>query len=107
MQHVSRYLAPGVANSPQPKPVSARAIDRLTRRNPNPTTGEAHYHLGLSLRYLGKVQRPTMFVYKATWNAARRGPGAFRLGGDRQRTRFHFEALAHVEEALRHDVEIQ
>ncbi|PIO98183.1 DUF5107 domain-containing protein [Pleomorphomonas carboxyditropha] len=82
-----------------------QAIERLTRRNPNPPTGEAHYHLGLALRYLGRPAAAYDALYKATWNAAWRGPAHLALA-EIDGTRGAFaEALDHVEESLRHDVE--
>ncbi|HEY4379067.1 MAG TPA: DUF5107 domain-containing protein [Acidobacteriaceae bacterium] len=51
------------------------AIARLTRRNPNPYDGEAHYQLGLTLRYQRRFDEAYAAFYKATWNAAWQGPG--------------------------------
>ena len=45
-----------------------RAIEHLTRRNPNPYDGEPHYHLGLTLHYLGRDDEAYGAFYKATWN---------------------------------------
>ena len=82
-----------------------QAIERLTRRNPNPPTGEAHYHLGLTLRHLGRLDAAYDALYKATWNAAWRGPAHLALA-EIDGTRGTFvDALDHVEEALRHDIE--
>ncbi|MCM5552269.1 DUF5107 domain-containing protein [Pleomorphomonas sp. NRK KF1] len=82
-----------------------KAIERLTRRNPNPSTGEAHYHLGIALRHLGQIDAAYDALYKATWNAAWRGPAHLALA-EIDGTRGAFvDALNHVEEALRHDVE--
>ncbi len=47
-----------------------RAIERLTLRNPNPCDGEAHYNLGLTLRYLGRDQEAYAAFCKAAWNQA-------------------------------------
>jgi hypothetical protein len=47
-----------------------KAIERLTQRNPNPRDGEAHYNLGLCLRYLGRDGEAYDTLYKATWNQA-------------------------------------
>lgn len=82
-----------------------KAIERLTRRNPNPPTGEAHYHLGLTLRYLGKPDAAYDALYKATWNAAWRGPAHLALAEIDGTRGALGDALGHVEEALRHDVE--
>ncbi|MCM5560170.1 DUF5107 domain-containing protein [Pleomorphomonas sp. JP5] len=82
-----------------------KAIERLTRRNPNPSTGEAHYHLGLALRYLGRTDAAYDALYKATWNAAWRGPAHLALAEIDGTRGALADALAHVEEALRHDVE--
>ncbi|WP_026791238.1 DUF5107 domain-containing protein [Pleomorphomonas oryzae] len=82
-----------------------KAIERLTRRNPNPPTGEAHYHLGLALRYMDKPEAAYDALYKATWNAAWRGPAHLALAEIDGTRGALGDALAHVEEALRHDVE--
>src|SRR3989442_6653938 len=46
------------------------AIDRLTRRNPNPHDGEALYLLGITLRFLGRYDEAYDAFYKASWNEA-------------------------------------
>ncbi|MEI8292284.1 MAG: DUF5107 domain-containing protein, partial [Verrucomicrobiota bacterium] len=46
------------------------AIARLTRRNANPYDGEAYYHLGLTLRHLGRDDEAYAALYKACWNQA-------------------------------------
>jgi tetratricopeptide (TPR) repeat protein len=47
-----------------------KAVERLTRRNPNPRDGEAHYYRGLVLRYLKEDDSAYDSLYKATWNHA-------------------------------------
>jgi tetratricopeptide (TPR) repeat protein len=47
-----------------------RAIERLTRRNPNPSDGEPFYNLGLSLNFQQRHEEAYAAFYKATWNAA-------------------------------------
>ncbi len=44
------------------------AIARLTRRNPNPSDGEAYYNLGLCLRQLGRDDEAYDAFYKSVWN---------------------------------------
>lgn len=55
------------------------AIGGLTKRHPNPETGEAHYYLGLALNALGKSDEAYEALYKATWNFAWRAPAYFEL----------------------------
>ena len=47
-----------------------KAIERLTRRNPNPYDGEAFYNLGLCLRFENRDDEAYDSFYKATWNQA-------------------------------------
>jgi len=47
-----------------------KAVERLTRRNPNPCDGEPFYNLGLCLRYLGRDDEAYDAFYKACWNQA-------------------------------------
>lgn len=56
-----------------------QAIARLTALNPNPYDGEPYYTLGLTCRYLGEEAAAYKAFYKATWNAAWRGPGYHAL----------------------------
>lgn len=82
-----------------------KAIERLTRRNPNPSDAEALYHLGIALRYLGRTEEAYDGLYKATWNGPWRGPTHLALA-EIESTRGAYEhALAHAEESLRHDAE--
>ncbi|HEY6057666.1 MAG TPA: DUF5107 domain-containing protein, partial [Candidatus Limnocylindrales bacterium] len=56
-----------------------RAIERLTRRNPNPYDGEAYYQLGVVLRFQGRDGEAARALGKATWNAAWRAPALHLL----------------------------
>jgi tetratricopeptide (TPR) repeat protein len=47
-----------------------RAIERLTRRNPNPYDGEPFHNLGLCLRHLNRDAEAYDAFYKSTWNQA-------------------------------------
>jgi tetratricopeptide (TPR) repeat protein len=77
-----------------------KAIERLTFRHPNPETGEAHYFLGLALRFVGECEAAYPLLYKATWNYAWRSAAYYELAAiDLQRG--HFEtALEHARAAL-------
>lgn len=55
------------------------AIERLTRLNPNPYDGEPYYNLGITRRYQKRDKEAYDAFYKATWNAAWRGPAYFGL----------------------------
>lgn len=55
------------------------AVARLTRRNPNPYDGEAHYRLGLVLVAQGRLAEADDAFGKAIWNAAWKVPGELAL----------------------------
>ncbi|MFG0251574.1 MAG: DUF5107 domain-containing protein, partial [Phycisphaerales bacterium JB038] len=55
------------------------AIERLTRHNPNPITGEAHLGLGLTLVQLGRDEEAEAPLWKATWNEAEKPVAYFEL----------------------------
>ena len=78
-----------------------RALQRLTRRNPNPYDGEALYNLGLSLRYLERDDEAYAAFYKATWNAAWSGPGYHALAEIDCARGDWTNALDHLEMSLR------
>jgi tetratricopeptide (TPR) repeat protein len=82
-----------------------RAIRRITRLNPNPYDGEPYYNLGIALRFLGKSNEAYDALYKATWNAAWRGPAYFALAEiDASRERWR-DAEDHLHRALRVDAD--
>ncbi len=81
------------------------AIRSLTRYNPNPADGEAFYHLGIALRYLGRDEEAYDALYKATWNYAWQSAGFFALA-QIDCTRGEWErALEHLERVLRVNME--
>ena len=55
------------------------AISRLTSRHPNPVTGEAHYHLGLTLRFLDEAESAYQALYKASWSYGWRSSAFYQL----------------------------
>lgn len=81
------------------------AIERLTSRNANPSDGEAHYHLGLTLRHLGRDDDAYDALYKACWNQAWMSAGYHALAevdccrGDWP------TALNHLNRSLRFDTD--
>jgi tetratricopeptide (TPR) repeat protein len=64
---------------PQAEEHLNRANQRLTTRNPNPATGEAHYYLGLDLLLQDREEEASAAFYKATWNYEWRSAGYYQL----------------------------
>jgi tetratricopeptide (TPR) repeat protein len=80
-----------------------RAVERLTRRNANPLDGEPHYNLGLSLRFLDRLDEAYAALYKATWNRAWQAPAYYALAQiDGMRADFE-AAREHLDRALAAD----
>ncbi|MCD8101137.1 MAG: DUF5107 domain-containing protein [Alistipes sp.] len=61
------------------EPFFRRAVETLTRFNPNPYDGEPYYNLGWSLRMQGRPEEAYEAFYKATWNAAWQDAGFLAL----------------------------
>ncbi|HEY1902730.1 MAG TPA: DUF5107 domain-containing protein [Terracidiphilus sp.] len=57
----------------------ARAVSRLTLRNPNPYDGEPFYNLGLARLYQGKSFEAYGAFHKAVWNYAWQSCGYYAL----------------------------
>lgn len=76
------------------------AISRLTRRHPNPETGEAHYFFGLALALQGTPEDAYAMFYKATWNQAWRSPAYYQLACLDCGNHHFDQALAHLNESL-------
>lgn len=77
-----------------------KAIKRLTHRHPNPCTGEAHYYLGLVLRFQGLEKEAYAALYKATWNYEWRSAAYYELALLDCRKGDFFQALEHCEVSL-------
>jgi tetratricopeptide (TPR) repeat protein len=77
------------------------SIARLTRRNPNPADGEAHYQLGRCLRFLGRDSEAAEAFAKAAWNQAWQPASWHALAEiDCAHNRWN-EALDHLNRSLR------
>jgi len=92
------------------------AIERLTRRNPNPHDGEAYYNLGLCFRYQldanpqSAIRHPQFedayaAFYKATWNQAWAAAGYHALAEMDCVQKNWTAALDHLDRSLRLDAD--
>ncbi|MEI8288207.1 MAG: DUF5107 domain-containing protein [Verrucomicrobiota bacterium] len=77
------------------------AIERLTCRNANPYDGEAYYHLGLTLRFLGRDAEAYDAIYKACWNQAWMAAGYHALAEMDCCRSDWAKALEHLNHSLR------
>jgi tetratricopeptide (TPR) repeat protein len=81
------------------------SIVQLTKLNPNPYDGEPYYNLGLALRFQGREREAYAAFYKATWNAAWRGP-AYHALAELDAGRMDWPAaLDHLQRSLRAESE--
>ena len=79
----------------------ARAVRRMTLRNPNPQDGAPHYHLGLAQVFQGKIQEAYASFYKSTWNYAWQSAGNYGLASISAQREDFVLALEQVETSLR------
>jgi tetratricopeptide (TPR) repeat protein len=77
-----------------------RAIETLTRHNPNPYDGEPLYNLGLVLKFQNRLDEAYDALYKAVWNYAWQAPGYYALAEIDCRRGDNDTALDHLERAL-------
>lgn len=77
-----------------------RAVERLTRRNPNPCDGKPHYNLGLCLRFLGREDEAGEAFAKAAWNHAWKAAAWHALAESDCRRRNWTAALDHLDASL-------
>lgn len=76
------------------------AVARLTARHPNPVTGEAHYHLGLVLRFLGDEAGAEARFAKAAWNYEWRSSSHYQLATLACRRGDFARSSDHLDESL-------
>ena len=82
------------------EPYFRKAIETLTRRNPNPIDGEPLFNLGLTLRFLGKDDEAFDAFYKSVWNAAWIDSGYFQLARIAAKKQNWDEALDLIDRSL-------
>ena len=90
--HVASHVALGTRRYREARFAEAEqharsAVERLTRLNPNPEVGDAHYLLGLTLTRLGRDDEAYEAFAKASWLDAFVGPGEPPAGPDRRAPR--------------------
>ena len=78
-----------------------RAIQRQTKRNPNPAEGDAYYYLGLTLQYQDRLEEAYAAYYKATWNHPWQSAARYHLAEIECRWREFDRALEHLELSLK------
>ncbi|MCL6458914.1 MAG: DUF5107 domain-containing protein, partial [Gorillibacterium sp.] len=77
-----------------------KAIEGLTRRNPNPYDSEAYYQLGVVLKHQGKLEAAFAAFHKAVWSAAWQDSGYFSLAQIASERGAEQEALELIERSL-------
>jgi tetratricopeptide (TPR) repeat protein len=77
-----------------------KAIESLTRRNPNPYDGEPFYNLGWCLMLLERFDEAYDAFYKATWNQAWKHAGSLNLARIASIRGNLPDALMHIGNAL-------
>lgn len=81
-------------------PYFKKAIEALTKRNPNPYDGEAYYNLGWCLLLQQKMQEAYDAFYKATWNDAWQHSGFLALARIACKQEKYELALQHIDKSL-------
>lgn len=77
-----------------------KAIERLTKRNPNPYDSEAYYNLGLTNFYLGEKEEAYDAFFKATWSNEQQEMSFYYLAAIDTENKDYDHALEMVEKAL-------
>jgi tetratricopeptide (TPR) repeat protein len=77
------------------------AIQRQTKRNPNPAEGDAYYYLGLTLQYQERLEEAYAAFYKASWNFGWQSAAYYHLAQIDCRLPQLERALEHLECSLR------
>ncbi|GAB3221405.1 DUF5107 domain-containing protein [Spirosoma arcticum] len=84
----------------QAEPYFRKAVETLTRHNPNPYDGEPLYNLGLSLVYQNQVEEAYTFFYKACWNVAWQDKAYLQLARLAARKGEYTIALEHADQSM-------
>lgn len=76
------------------------AVEKQTRKNPNPYTGECYFNLGLALEADGQEDKAFDAFYKSTWSAETQSTGFYWLACLSARKKRYEDALEFAEKAL-------
>lgn len=76
------------------------AVEKQTRSNPNPNSGEYYYNLGLSLFYQDRLNEAFDAFCKATWNSDTQANAYFFMALIKSRQKDKRQALEFVNKAL-------
>lgn len=77
-----------------------RAIETLTKRNPNPYDGEPYYNLGCSLKFQSKLNEAYGAFFKSAWDATWKDPAYFSIAQiDCIKGNWNL-AMEHIEQSL-------
>jgi hypothetical protein len=82
------------------QPYFEKAIETLTKSNPNPYDGEAYYHLGCCLKLQSNPDEAYSAFFKSAWNAAWKDPAYFSIAQIDCIRKDWNGALEHIEESL-------
>lgn len=77
-----------------------KAIEKLTRSNPNPEDGEPFYNLGLCLKSQGRFAEAYDMFYKSVWSGTWQDPGFYQMACIAAMNKEYALALEHVERSL-------
>ncbi|WP_027330047.1 DUF5107 domain-containing protein [Marinimicrobium agarilyticum] len=77
-----------------------RAIETLTYRNPNPYVGEPYFHLGVAMKFQGKLSGAYNAFYKAAWNRAWQDASYFCLAQIDTYRGSYDRGLEHINKSL-------
>ena len=82
------------------EPYFRRAVERMTKRNPNPPDSSAYTGLGLCLWYQDRIDEAFDAFYKATWSSAEQEEAFYYLAAISCRRKDWGSALGFVERSL-------
>lgn len=86
-------------------PYFKKAIQTLTRYNPNPINCDVYYDLGLAYSFLGREKEAYDSFFKAVWDGKYQNSAWFKIAELDAKNGEYKLALEHVENSIKHGVE--